>query len=113
MAVIMPVLIVLVLLPIHVALWWHAKQVADLAAEEAVDAAQVEGAAAEDGKAAAEALLRQAGHLENVTVTVSINGDQVVAEVRGESGFKVVPGRWAVLGRAEGRVERFIGEQER
>jgi Flp pilus assembly protein TadG len=113
MAVIMPVLIMLVLLPIHVALWWHAKQVADLAAEEAVEAAQVEGASAADGVAAARSLLSQAGHVVGADIDVSINGEVVVAEVRGRSGFRVVPGQWAVTGRAEGRVERFIGDQER
>jgi Flp pilus assembly protein TadG len=48
-AVLMPILIALVLVPIQVGLWWHAKQVADGAAREAVDAAQVISATEADG----------------------------------------------------------------
>ena len=49
LAVLMPVLIALVLVPFQVALWWHAKQVADGAAREAIDAAQVVAATEADG----------------------------------------------------------------
>ncbi len=49
LAVIMPVLIALVLVPFQIALWWHADQIADAAAREAVDAAQVVTATEEDG----------------------------------------------------------------
>ena len=45
----MPVLIALVLVPFQVGLWWHANQVADAAAREAVDAAQVATATEADG----------------------------------------------------------------
>ena len=39
LAVLMPVLIMLVLIPVQVGLWWHAKQAAETAADEALDAA--------------------------------------------------------------------------
>ncbi len=63
LAVVMPVLIALVLVPFQVALWWHARQVADAAATEAVDAAQVAAANEADGVRAAEWLLDAAGNL--------------------------------------------------
>ena len=115
MAVIMPVLIVLVMLPIHAALWWHAKQTVDLAAEEALEEAQIEGATADDGRAGALAVLSAAGHVKNVQINVTIDPltDVVIVEIRGESGFQLVPGDWGVYARAEGRVEQFLGETER
>ncbi len=115
MAVIMPVLIVLVMLPIHAALWWHAKQAVDLAAEEALEAAQIEGATEADGRAGAIAVLSAAGHVDNVQINVSIDAltEIVIVEIRGESGFQLVPGNWGVYARAEGRIEQFLGETER
>lgn len=113
LAIVMPVLIILVLLPMHVALWWHAKQVADLAAEEAVDTAQIADRGAADGEQVARQLLGQVGHLTNVSIEVNVNGDTVTARVSGTPRFRVIPGPWDVVGSAEGRVERFVGEQER
>jgi Flp pilus assembly protein TadG len=113
LVVITPALFMMVLLPIHVALWWHAKQAVDLAVEEALDAAQIDGASAADGLAAADAILSQTGNVDDLVVSVTINGDQVSVDITGRSRFRVVPGDWAVHGSAEGRVERFIGEQER
>lgn len=63
LAVLMPVMIGLVLVPIQVALWWHARQVADAAAQEAVDAALAATATAGDGIEAAEWFLDAAGNL--------------------------------------------------
>ncbi len=113
MVVITPVFLVMVLLPIHVALWWHAKQAVDLAVEEALDAAQIEGASEADGVAGANAVLSQTGNVDNVNISVTIAGDLVTVVITGRSRFRVVPGNWGVEGQAVGRVERFIGEPER
>jgi hypothetical protein len=113
LVVITPVIFVMVLLPIHVALWWNAKKAVDLAVEEALEAAQIEGATAGDGVAGANAILGQTGHLEDVSVAVAINGDVVTVDITGRARYRVVPGGWYVSGHAEGRVERFVGEQER
>lgn len=113
LVVITPVFFVMVLLPIHVALWWHAKQAVDLAAEEALDAAQIEGATSADGNAAANAILSQAGNVQDLNINVNINGDIVTVVVTGRSRYRIVPGPWAVRAETEGRVERFIGEGER
>lgn len=81
----MPVLIVLVLLPMQFALWWHGKQAADLAAEEGLDAAQAFGAAiAEDGRGGAYDVLAQAGNLTDVSVQVTATATTVTVEVRGQ-----------------------------
>jgi len=113
LAVLMPVLIVLVLMPIQFALWWHGKQAADIAAEECVEAAQVIGAEIEsDGVAGGQAILSQAGNLRDVTITATPTADSVICEVRGTLDYSVV-GTYSVYSRAEGPLERFIAEDDR
>jgi Flp pilus assembly protein TadG len=113
LAVLMPVLIILVLLPIQFALLWHGKQAADLAAEEAVEAAQVVGAdPATDGAAGAYAILGQAGNLIDVVVTVTTTTDSVIVDVSGTLDYSIL-GTYTVTARAEGPLERFIAEVDR
>ena len=71
LAVVMPVLIALILVSFQVALWWHAKQVADGAAREALDAAQVETATEAAGEAAARRFLNVAGNIAAPQVSVT------------------------------------------
>lgn len=113
LAVIMPVLIALVLVPFQVALWWHADQIADAAAREAVDAAQVATATEEDGIRAAEWFLDAAGNITEPQVTVTRTTETVSVEVTGRAP-RLVPGfDWEVTARAAGPIERFIPEPDR
>ena len=113
LAVLMPVLIALVLVPFQVALWWHAHQIADAAAREAVDAAQVVTATADDGIRAAEWFLDTAGNITDAEVTVTRTVDTVSVEVTGRAP-RLVPGfDWQVAAHATGPIERFIPEPER
>ena len=113
LAMLMPVLIILVLIPVQVGLWWHAKQAAETAAGEAVDAAQVENATAADGHAGASAILGQAGNLENVVINIDRSATEVAVTVSGDLGFSLFPGAWGVTAHAEGEIERFIPVGER
>lgn len=113
LAVLMPVLILLVLLPVQVGLWWHAKQAASVAAEEALDAAQVATAGTAEGHAGAQAILAQAGNLNNVTVNIDRTAEQVTVTVNGDLGFSIFPGAWSVTATAQGPVERFVSEADR
>lgn len=113
LAVLMPVVIALILVPFQVGLWWHAKQIADAATREAVDAAQVEDATEADGVAAAHRFLDAAGNLTEVTVTVTRAADTVTVEVNGRAP-RLIPGLdWQVTARAVGSIERFIPEPDR
>jgi Flp pilus assembly protein TadG len=113
LAVIMPILIALVLVPFQVALWWHARQVADGAAREAVDAAQVATATDDDGIRAAEWFLDAAGNLTEPEVTVTRTAETVTVEITGRAP-RLIPGfDWQVTSRAVGPVERFIPEPDR
>ena len=112
-AVLMPVVIALVLMPFQIGLWWHAQQVAAAAAREAVDAAQVDGATEADGAAAAHRFLDAAGNLSEPTVTVTRATDTVTVEVTGRAP-RLLPGfDWRVTAHAEAPVERFIPEPDR
>jgi len=113
LAVLMPVLIMLVLIPVQVGLWWHAKQAAEIAADEALDAAQVVGATDADGLAGARAILGQAGNLEQVVVTVDRTGTVVSVSITGQLGFSIFPGAWSVNAYAEGPIEQFVAENRR
>jgi Flp pilus assembly protein TadG len=113
LAVVMPVLIALVLVPFQVALWWHARQIADAAATEAVDAAQVATATEADGLRAAQWFLDAAGNLTDPEVTVTRTADTVTVEVTGRAP-RLLPGfDWEVTATASGPIERFIPEPER
>jgi TadE-like protein len=113
LAVLMPVLILLVLLPFQVALWWHAKQAADVAAEECVESAQVPDAdVAAAGASGARAILGQAGNLRDVSVRAVSTGTSVVCDVAGTLNYSVI-GHYGVSARAEGPLERFVAEDDR
>lgn len=112
-AILFPVVLFWIMLIIQYGLWWHAKQVANAAAAEAVDAAQVSTGSARDGEDAAASYLAQSGNLDNVTVTVSREPTVVIVEVRGDAP-QLVPGfAWSVTARSTAPVERFIPEPER
>ncbi len=113
LAVLMPVLIALVLVPFQIALWWHATHIADAAAREAVDAAQVATATEEDGRHAAEWFLDAAGNITEAQVTVTRTAESVTVDVTGRAP-RLIPGMdWTVTGHAVGSVERFIPEPDR
>jgi hypothetical protein len=112
-AVLMPVVIALVLVPFQIGLWWHASQIADAAAREAVDAAQVEDGLEADGVAAARRFLAAAGNLTEPEVTVTRSTATVTVEVTGRAP-KLLPGfDWQVTATAVGSLERFIPEPDR
>ena len=114
LAVLMPVLIVLVLLPMQYALWWHAKQAADTAAEECVDAAQaLDADVASDGIRGARAILNQAGNLTNVRITPTATADTVICTITGDLNYTIIGAGLSVSSQAEGSIERFVAESDR
>ena len=113
LAVLMPVMIALVLVPFQVGLWWHAKQVADGAARQAVDATQIHDGTETDGVDAAVRFLTAAGNIEDPSVAVTRTLDTVTVEVTGRAP-RLIPGLdWQVTSQATGPVERFIPEPDR
>jgi len=112
-AILFPAVLLWLMLIVQYGLWWHAKQVANAAAAEAVDVAQLPEGTAIAGEAAAHGFLDQSANLTAVTVTVDRSPTVVTAEVGGRAP-QLVPGfEWAVTARSQGPVERFILEPDR
>ncbi|WCO67950.1 pilus assembly protein [Iamia majanohamensis] len=112
-AILFPVILFWIMLIVQYGLWWHAKQVANAAAAEATDAAQISSGTAREGEDAAMSYVAQSGNLDNVTITVSREPTVVTVEVRGDAP-QLVPGfDWSVTARSTAPVERFIPEAER
>jgi hypothetical protein len=105
-----PAVLAIVLLAFQFGLYLHAGQIAEAAAQEAVEVAQGERARAADGRAAARSLLDQLGALRASRVSVDRSATVVSARVTG-SAQALVPG-WpvAIDVVAAGPVERFVPE---
>lgn len=112
-AILFPAILFWLMLTVQYGLWWHAKQVANAAAAEAVDAAQVSSGTARDGEDAAASYLAQSGNLDGITVRVTRDPTVVTAEIHGDAP-QLVPGfAWSVVARSAAPVERFVPEAER
>jgi Flp pilus assembly protein TadG len=112
-AILFPVVLFWIMLIVQYGLWWHAKQVANAAAAEAVDAAQVPTGTTSDGEDAAASFLAQSGNLANVTITVTREPTTVTAEIHGDAPHLVPGFAWSVTARSSAPVERFVPESER
>jgi len=110
LAVLMPAVLLLIMLPVQYGLWYHAKQVADAAAEQGVEAAALPGTSEDDGEVAARDFLARAGNLSNLVVRVSRGTETVVVEVWGDAPRLVPFATWSVASRAESPLERFVPE---
>lgn len=109
MVLVVPVLLVLITLVVQFALWYHATNVADAAADEGVRAARVRGGTAEAGQISTENFLSQTGPTIVVTpeVFVSRDADRARVEVHGRV-VSVVPGIWLPVDAvAESPLEEF------
>lgn len=112
-AILFPAVLFWLMLIVQYGLWWHAKQVANAAAAEAVDAAQVPEGTEADGDRAARRFLDHSGNLTNVTIVVERHADTVTAEVNGRAPRLVIGFDWSVTARSQAPVERYIPQDER
>lgn len=83
MLIVFPVVLLIILLVVHVGLWWHARNVAMSAAQLGVESARVRGASAGVGTAEAREFLSRAGGSisgasvsgsKGATVTIRVTG---------------------------------------
>jgi Flp pilus assembly protein TadG len=113
LTIVVPLLVWWLMLIVQFGLWWHAKQVADAAAAEAIDVAQTPDGTAAEGEAAARSFLDSSGNLTGVGVSVDRGVDVVTAEVQGDAP-RLIPGwGWGVTAGSEAPVERPIPAGER
>jgi Flp pilus assembly protein TadG len=104
-----PVLLLLLMLIIQFALWYHATDVATAAAQDGVRAARVEGGTGQDGYARANTLLDEAARsiLQDRKVVVARTTDDARVEVSGTCIALVPFLRLPVRAVAESGTERF------
>ena len=109
LVVVVPLLLILALTVVQVALAWHARHIAQYAAERALAAARVKDGSASEGRAQGRRSLVQLGSrvLTSPSVTVRRTSSQATADVKG-SVMPVVPGlHLTATGTASGAVERI------
>ncbi|GAA1001520.1 hypothetical protein GCM10009555_106300 [Acrocarpospora macrocephala] len=115
LAILMPVILVVVLLVVQMALWFHGRQVADAAAREGARVARLAGdsdAWPSEAEAKATQIIQAIGPelLQSATATAFEEGDQRGVEVRG-TAVQVVPLlpelAFTITARSGGPIECF------
>lgn len=113
LTVLFPVVLFWLMLIVQFGLWWHAKQVVNGAAAEAVATARTPDGTDLAGEQAARDYLDGVGNLSHVGVEVSRDGEIVIATVSAHAP-RLVPGfAWSVTAISESPVERFVPAGER
>jgi Flp pilus assembly protein TadG len=115
LVIIMPAVMLLIMLVLQFALYYHGANVATAAAQDAVRAARVEAGSVGAGRNRADALLARSGSgtLEGAQVSVSRDGRRVHVEVTGEVA-SVIPGVHLHITRdADGPIEQFLPPEQR
>lgn len=113
LVLLMPVVLFLIMLVIQTGLWFHARQVVEAAALEALEAAQAEAGSAADGTTAGDAFLSQAGGVRGAAVEVARGAETVTVDVRGAAPNVLPLAVWQVSSSVSGEVERFVAEADR
>ena len=109
----MPVLLLSIMLVVQTGLWFHARQVVEAAAQEALEAAQAEMASADDGTRAGEGFLADAGGVRDAAVDVVRDAATVSVDVRGTAPNVLPLTVWQVRAAVSGEIERFVAEIDR
>ena len=113
LVLLMPVVLFAVMLIVQAGLYFHARQVVEAAAQEALEATQGETATAELGTQAGDAFLAEAGGVRDAVVEVTRSGTQVSVSVVAVAPNVLPLVAWQVSASAMGEVERFVGEADR
>ncbi len=105
--------LLMIMLVMQFALIFHAREVAETAAQEGLEAIQAADATLSDGRRRAQALLAETGGVRNSQVEATRGVDSAQVIVVGQAPSVVGWVRPAVFGRAQGPVERFVPEPQR
>jgi TadE-like protein len=109
--IVIPVAVVLTMLVIQYVLVWHARNIAEAAAQNGLRVARGYQATGAQGQASASDYLRTvAGHmLDHPGVTVDRGATVVVVTVHGTVSSVIPFGSFSVTETATGPVEKFVG----
>ena len=113
LVLVMPVVLFAVMVIVQTGLYFHARQVVEAAAQEALEAAQGERATADSGTQAGDTFLAEAGGVRDAVVEVTRSGTQVSVSVTAVAPNVLPLAVWQVSSSATGEVERFIREADR
>lgn len=113
LVLLMPVVLFLVMLIVQTGLYFHARQVVEAAAQEALEAAQGEASTANLGTQAGDVFLAEAGGVRDAVVEVTRTGTQVSVSVVAAAPNVLPLAVWQVSASVSGEVERFIPEAGR
>lgn len=108
--VVIPVVVIITMIVVQYVLLWHARNVTEAAAQDALRVARGYQAAAAQGQAAATEYLHNAAGklLENFTITVDRGTDLVTVHVHGTVTSVVPFGTYTVDESASGPVEKYV-----
>lgn len=109
----MPVVLFMVMLIVQTGLYFHARQVVEAAAQEALEAAQGESSTADIGTQAGDTFLAEAGGVRDAMVAVNRTGTQVSVSIVAAAPNVLPLAVWQVSASVSGEVERFIPEAGR
>lgn len=105
---VMPMVFTLFFVVIQISLWYHGRSVATAAAHQALEAARAYGSNGAAGEDAGQEFLTQVGGLDNATVTVTPQGNEILVTVEADP-LTVVPGmNQHITVEMTGPVERII-----
>ncbi|MFJ8015008.1 TadE family protein [Streptomyces sp. NPDC096339] len=108
MLMIFPAVLLIILLVVHVGLWWHARNVAMSAAQLGVESARVRGASGETGAAQARDFLSRAGGSISGTKVTGNKGATTVRITVTGSVATMIPGLDLTINQhADAPVERL------
>lgn len=113
LVLLMPAVLLAVMVSVQAGLYFHAGQVVEAAAQEALEAAQAETGNADRGRASAESFLDEAGGVREAVVDVTRTLDEVAVRVRGAAPNVLPLSVWHVEASASGPIERFVPEGQR
>lgn len=108
--VVIPVVVIITMLVVQYVMLWHARNVTEAAAQDALRIARGYEAAAADGQAAGTEYLHNAAGklLENFTVTVNRGATTVSVHVHGTVSSVLPFGTYTVDEYASGPVEKYV-----
>ncbi|MEU5958178.1 TadE family protein [Streptomyces sp. NPDC047525] len=111
MLIVFPAVLLIILLVVHVGLWWHARNVALSAAQLGVESARVRGAAAGAGTAEArDFLARAGGSISGISVSGS-KGATVRIRVTGHVDTMIPGLKLTIDQHADAAAERVTEAQ--
>lgn len=113
LVLLMPVVLFVVMLIVQTGLYFHARQVVEAAAQEALESAQGETATAAAGTEAGDTFLAEAEGVRDALVQVDRDGVEVFVQVTASAPNVLPLAVWQVSASVTGEVERFIPEAGR